>query len=106
MSLVTVMKGPVLMAGSTFISINMIGAVDPMMAAIPTARMIPTPTVKPMMGEDARTGFERIAIIPPQSMQKNNPFKIPPHNSLRTIVFRLSDWKSPFANHLTITVAP
>ena len=77
-----------------------------MMAAISTARMIPTPTVKPMMGEDGRTGFERIAIIPPQSIPKINPFKIPTHISLRTIVFRLSDWISPFANPLTITVAP
>ena len=50
-SLVTVMNGPELIAGSTFIFIKRIGAVDPMTAATPTARTIPNPTAGPKSGE-------------------------------------------------------
>ena len=50
-SLVTVTNGPELIAGSTFILRKMIGAVDPMTAATPTARTIPNPTAGPKSGD-------------------------------------------------------
>ena len=50
-SLVTVTNGPELIAGSTFIFIKRIGAVDPMTAATPTASTMPNPTASPKSGD-------------------------------------------------------
>ena len=50
-SLVTVTNGPELIAGSTFIFIKRIGAVDPMTAETHTARTIPKPTAVPKIGD-------------------------------------------------------
>jgi len=50
-SLVTVTNGPELIAGSTFIFIKRIGAVDPMTAETHTASIIPKPTAVPKVGD-------------------------------------------------------
>ena len=50
-SLVTVTNGPALIAGSMFVLRKRIGAVDPIIAAILTARTIPNPTAGPKSGD-------------------------------------------------------
>ena len=50
-SLVTVINGPALIAGSMFALRKRIGAVDPITAAILTARTIPIPTAGPKSGD-------------------------------------------------------
>ena len=50
-SLVTVTNGPELIAGSTFIFIKRIGAVEPMIAETHTDSTIPKPTAVPKNGD-------------------------------------------------------
>ena len=50
-SFVTVINGPALIAGSMFALRKRIGAVDPITAAILTARTIPNPTASPKRGD-------------------------------------------------------
>ena len=50
-SFVIVTKGPALIAGSIFNFINKNGAVDPIVAAILTAKIIPNPTAVPNNGD-------------------------------------------------------
>ena len=52
MSLLIVTNGPALMAGSIFDFKKRIGAVDPIIAAILTAKTIPVPTTTPISGDD------------------------------------------------------
>jgi len=52
MSLVMVTKGPALIAGSIFALKNSIGAVDPMIAAMLTANIIPAPTTAPSSDDE------------------------------------------------------
>ena len=67
-SLVTVMNGPELIAGSTFILRKKIGAVDPMTAETHTASTIPKPTAVPKVGDIWSNGAAINVIINPQEM--------------------------------------
>ena len=89
-SLATVMKGPVLMAGSILSLINTIGINDPINVANPTARKIPTPTAKPTTGVMFEIYALENAIKAPHRVPKMTPLIRPTANSLRRTLRILS----------------
>ncbi len=105
-SFVTVTNGPALIAGSIFDRKKRIGVVDPIIAAILTARTIPKPTASPKRGEVWSIRPATNAIISPHKKPKMVPFAIPTTISLLTTDKILSFLISPVAKPRTITVDP